>query len=143
MARQIAIIKRIFPKIEVGDIEPVGAPFLPDWTDEIRQWMAAYRNAVGEPLRFFHADVNWNGPWRQHLKTLVPMLRAEHIPFGVIYIGNPGDASGEEWAQHAEEKFVDVEASPEFVPDQAIFQSWLPQPERNLPNTTWNDNLPS
>jgi len=62
VAAEAAALKKIFPAMRIGDIEPVAMPASQDWVEDIMRWVVAYRAATGEPLAFLHADVNWHGP---------------------------------------------------------------------------------
>jgi hypothetical protein len=136
VARRVAAIRRIFPNVQVGDIEPFAVRGQPvDWLDEIAQWIAAYRAATGENLAFFHVDMDWHQDWRAQLPGLVPVLKAARIKFGIIYDGDPDDTSGIAWTRHAEERFAAVEADAALVPDQAILQTWMRHPAHMLPET--------
>jgi hypothetical protein len=139
VARIVAVhikeMRQIFPGLQVGDIEPIGSVHPKEAADEIMQWTAAYRAAMGEPLAFLHADVQWGLPWEQELRVLAGSLRTAHIDFGIIYDGAGSDMTGIAWTRHAEDRFVAVEAAPALVPDQAILQSWMTQPEQMLPET--------
>jgi hypothetical protein len=139
IARQVAVhvreMRQVFPKLQVGDMEPIGSDDPKDRVAEVVQWIAAYRGAMGEPLAFLQADVQWAKPWKQELGLLADSLHSAHVDFGIIYDGNNSDTTGREWVRHAEERFVAVEADPALVPDQAILASWMPQPEHNLPET--------
>ena len=134
-ARKVFDLRRAFPSVQIGDVEPVGTLDPPDWLDEVMRWTEAYHAAVGEPLNFLHADVQWGGAWRDQLPLFARSLRRSGIKFGIIYNGAPADGTGEEWTRHAEERFSGVEDGLRAVPDQAIFQSWHRQPERFLPET--------
>lgn len=136
VATRIAVIKKVFPDVEVGDVEPLATPAEPaDWLDEISAWLAAYKEAVGVPLRFFDADVTWSGSWQPQLRSLATRLRAAGVSYGLIYDGDATDSSGIAWVQNAENRFAQVESNPETAPDRAILQSWTLQPEHMLPET--------
>jgi hypothetical protein len=139
VARQVAVgvaaIRRKFPTIQIGSDEVVGPTSPPDWIDQTTQWLQAYRAAAGEPLSFVHVDVDWFGPWQQQLPQLAEYTHAAGIPFGVIYNGFGSDLTGETWTHQAEEHFVAVESDLGLVPDHAILQTWMPQPEHMLPET--------
>jgi len=135
IALRIAAMRRVFPALRFGDIEPVGAPRPADWVDKVMQWTAAYETATGERMAFFHADVQWHGPWRDALADLAARLRSAGVKFGVIYNGNVSDPP-EQWIRRAEERFVAVESQAGWIPDQAIFQIWgSPRRPRNLPDS--------
>ncbi len=135
VAANVRAIKRVFPAVQIGDIEPAGRADPPDWVDQILQWTKAYQDAAGEPLAFLHFDVVWAGPWRQQLATLVPRLRAAGIKVGVIYNGDPDDQSDLAWTSHAEQRFSTIEADPTITPDHAILQTWMLHPSHMLPET--------
>jgi hypothetical protein len=135
-ARQISAIRRVFPAIQIGDIEPVGATSPAGWTNQIIEWSRAYQAAVGMPLAFLHADVQWRrGPWRARLAELRNALHSARIEFGIIFDGDPHEQNGVEWDRRAEERMIAVGADPALMPDQAIIQSWHRHPSRMLPET--------
>lgn len=136
VAAKVRAIRSIFPDVVVGDIEPAGKTEPADYLGQIAQWIDAYGRASGERLGFWHADVQWSGPWKRQLSSLAELLHREHIRFGIIYNGNPDDPSGEAWTRYAEQRFVTVEADPARAPDDAIIQTWHPYPQKNLPETT-------
>jgi hypothetical protein len=144
-ADAVGSLRRIFPTIKVGDIEPLGSPTAQDWLNDIAEWMRAYRNSVGEPMPFFHADVVWSGSWQQQLSELASSVRLSGTKFGIIYNGNDQDQSDEAWTRHAERHIAQVETGLALVPDQAILQSWMPRPIHMLPETprnpTWNNDV--
>jgi hypothetical protein len=136
VAFRVSVIRKVFPEVEIGDIEPIASPAQPnDWMDEISQWAEAYRKANGAPLRFFDADVTWNGAWQPQIKSLVARLHTAGISFGMIYDGDATDHSGVEWTTHAEERFTQVESDSSMIPQRAILQSWTLQPSHMLPET--------
>lgn len=136
VAARISVIRKTFPNVEIGDIEPIATPAQPnDWMNEIDQWIQAYQNASGFPLRFFDADVTWTGPWQSQLKTLATRLGAAKIARGIIYDGDATDSTGLAWTTHAEERFSQVESDPALTPQRAILQSWTLQPSHMLPET--------
>lgn len=131
VAGNVGAIKRIFPKVRVGDIEPSGADA--DWVDEVTQWMVAYQLASGEPLEFIHLDVNWMNRWEENVSHLATLIRTRGTHFGVIYNGNPNDESGMVWNQHAEERFNRIEGRLGIHPDDAVLQTWMRYPNHLLP----------
>jgi hypothetical protein len=136
IAKQVAIMHDYFPNAMVGDIEPVAGTNGPtDWLQEIAQWTSAYHQAVGLPLSFFHSDVAWqlSGSTAQ-LSQLQSYLRGQGIPFGIIYDGDFDD-SAIQWTTAAEQRFANIETNPQAVPDDAILESWHPQPLYALPET--------
>ena len=136
VALRLSVIKKAFPLVEVGDIEPIATPVQPnDWIDEIGHWLDAYQKAAGTPLRFLDADVTWSGPWQSQLKALATHLRANKVSLGIIFDGDGADPSGVAWTTHAEERFTEVESNPSITPQRAILQSWTLQPSQMLPET--------
>jgi hypothetical protein len=131
----IAIYKRVFPDLQVGDIESLGRLTPAGWVDEIMQWTAAYRTAAGVPFAFLHVDIAWDGPWREQLPLLASRLRGTGIKFGIIYDGGIQDQTSLAWTQRAEQRFVEIESGLRVIPDQAIIQTFFPQPLHMLPET--------
>ncbi len=136
IAKQVAIVHSYFPNAMVGDIEPAaGSLGTANWVEQITQWASAYQEAVGVPLAFFHSDVAWQQPgWVTQLTQLQLYLRGQGIPFGIIYDGNFTD-SAVQWTTSAEQRFANIESNSQAVPDDAIFESWHPQPLYALPET--------
>ena len=136
VAVQVATVHGYFPEAQVGDIEPVpGDDAPPHWTSQIVRWADAYRVAAGQPLAFFHSDVEWAGTgWSVQLEALHGLFAAAGIPFGIIYDGDLSD-DAVQWTAAAEQRFAQYEADPVAVPDHAILQSWHPEPLYSLPES--------
>ena len=136
IAVHVATVHKFFPNAKVGDIEPFPSAGQPaNWNKQILEWANAYKAAVGTPLAFFHADVAWHGTsWSGQLKELHALLRAQDVPFGMIYDGDYNN-SAIQWTTVAEHMFSSVETDPNAAPDHAILQSWDPQPLYALPET--------
>jgi hypothetical protein len=135
VAGKVRAIRQIFPAVQIGDIEVIGHPGPPDDVDAIMEWTKAYQSAVGTPLSFLHVDVSWPGPWRPQVKQLAERLYDAGIKFGIIYNGDPDDLTDLAWTRHAEQRFAEIESDPELTPDQAILQTWMPNPTHMLPET--------
>lgn len=136
VAKNLRMYRVVFPDLKVGDIEPVLSLTDGDMANEIAQWIDAYRSAVGEPLAFLHADIDWNALWAEPMRDLAVVLRHRHVPLGVIYNASPEEMSDERWVENARmhfEEFEDAEGSP---PDHVIFQSWTLNPTHVLPETS-------
>ncbi|MBV8115672.1 MAG: hypothetical protein JO300_13095, partial [Silvibacterium sp.] len=132
VAQKVAMLRAVFPNVKIGDIEPLGSSG--DWTNEIIQWTQAYRAAVGEPLSFVDADINWSGPaWHQQLAALAKALRGAGVALAVTYDGDGSDKTGQQWTEHAEQRFAAVESDPLTKPDIAVLQTWMAQPAHFLP----------
>jgi hypothetical protein len=128
----IAAVRAVFPRVVVGDIEPL------DVIVQVRQlvqWLDAYHAVSGEQLPFFHLDVGFLAlqDWPQATKELEDAARARGIAFGLIYDGDGG--TDQQWTQAAEQRFTTYEAQYGGRPDNAIFQSWVDHPDYVLPET--------
>jgi hypothetical protein len=136
VAENVRNLRNVFPDVKIGDIEPIAATHAPpNWTDEILSFARAYEAATGFPLSFFHADLDWHRNWQPVLSDLALKLREERIRFGVIYDGDPEDATDIAWTQHAEERFEAVEGVTNLRPEDAILQTWMRHPTHMLPET--------
>lgn len=136
VATSIRVLQHYFPNVVIGDIEPLAVGNQPtDWLSQIAEWIVAYRAENGKNIAFFDTDTDWRRDWRPQYKILAPWLRAAGVKFGVIYDGDGDEADGRAWTQHAEERFSSLEGDPELLPDQAILQSWTPEPRFNLPDS--------
>ena len=136
VATHVAIVKKVFPSVEIDDAEPIASPVQPnDWLAEISSFHRAYKQAVGQPLGAFDADLTWSGNWQPQLTQLAKNLHAAGMQFGIMFDGDDSDLAGVAWTTHAEERFTQVEADPAIVPDRAIIQSWATQPANMLPET--------
>jgi hypothetical protein len=139
LAATLASMRRIFPGLQLGDIEVVNGER--EWISELAQWADAYRAATGEPLAFLHADVAWSEAAIHNLGPLAGELAKRHIPFGIIYTA--ADVVSEmEWTESAVRHFVEIEQILNIHPDAAIFGSWTRYPTyvmpENKPGTLMN-----
>lgn len=132
VAGNLANLKSVMPRIEVGDIEPVPQVQISEWSAELLEWADAFSNATGARLAFLHADVIWNQPWELFLVEIRKKLHARGIPLGVILNGNEGDSADDEWIAHAEQH---CRLAGTRAVDQLIFQSWTNNPTRVLPES--------
>ena len=137
-AAKIAELRRIFPGVEVGAVEPFGIPRVDQsvWAADLEEWLKAYALAAGAPLAFLRADVVWQRPnWRAQFEGAVPLLRSLRIPLGVIYNSSPDVTSDQEWTESALRHARLIECDLHVRPDQVVFQSWTDHPRRVLPET--------
>ncbi len=140
VAKDVATMLRpllaIYPQLQIGDIEPIGRHAdMPDWPDQIAQWMKAYQVEMGRPLAFLQADTVWGRPWRQDLVKLAQVTRAAKVRFGVLYDGDFSELSDAGWAEDTAFYAAEVEDTLGLRPDQVIFQSWDRWPRRTLPDS--------
>ena len=131
-ARQL---RTIFPAIRIVDIEPISNFRDPDWVNAIGQWLEAFRQQSGEPYAGVEIDIAWWQPgWQERARAIASYLRSIRMPIGVIYNGNAREQLGFNWVLQAEQHWREYERVA-GVPDDAVFQSWTPQPSRLLPET--------
>jgi hypothetical protein len=134
VARNARELRRVFPAIRIGDIEPLGRLDAPaDWEAQVLQFAAAYREANGAPLDFVHADVDWQGNWATALPAMAQQLHRLGLRFGIIYNGEPSDGTDLEWTTNAQHHFEAVEGDIGLVPDDAVLQTWMRYPLDMLP----------
>jgi hypothetical protein len=133
VAENVRAIRQIFPDVKIGDIEPFGGKNEGTWPDSIEAFAHAYQKATGRPLDFFDADLDWNGPWHEALLDMARRMRKLGIRFGIIYNGDPDDASDQAWTGHALARANEIEGELGLVPDRAILQTWMRYPLRMLP----------
>ena len=136
IAESAAVVRTWFPRVQIGDIEPVDADV--SWAGQLEQWPAEFRAALGAPLAFFHADMVWSAGARASLVAIAHNLSAHKIRIGVIYNGSE---SGEgnpnlEWVRSAERHYDQIETETGLQPDDAVFQTWMPYPTHVLPETS-------
>jgi hypothetical protein len=133
VAAFVAMLREVEPGIVVGDIEPawvepeIGA-------DEIAVWLDAYEEAAGEPLGFFHLDVDWARPgWPEVAREIEDVVRSRNVPFGIIYNGGDATGSDADWVQLSAERAYTYEQEWGGRPDHVVLQSWHLHPQRVLP----------
>lgn len=132
---KIVEIKRIFPNVSIGDVEPIGqwpsaTALMRDTTD----WLDAFKRAHGQNLAFIHADVGWDTSWLGITLSLRKEAAARGIRFGIIYNGDDLAKSDSEWSSEAVSHFKAFEDHA-GRPDDVVFQSWVSHPSRSLPET--------
>jgi hypothetical protein len=135
VAEGVAEIHEVFPEAKIGDIEPIGVSTPTPWPKEILEFAEAYRAAVGAPLSFIRADVQWNKDWQAQLRIVAAGVRAAGIAFSLIVDSDQPGQTDLEWTQRAESRFEDARAALGSLPDQLVFQSWQKHPQRFVPET--------
>ena len=132
VAPNVKIARSIFPNVKIGDIEVVGSS--KEFLQATEEWVDAYREAVGFNLAFLHADEGWSRDGMTNLKPLSAFLKSRRVNFGIIYNGGGTDGSTDQaWGRETVDHFTYIESGLGIVPDQAIFQTWVPLPSHNLP----------
>jgi hypothetical protein len=146
-ARYIALVRKNFPQVIIGDIEPYPSIPLEDHT----KWIEALQQRLGEMhvrgLDFYRLDVNWveftvfdRGSWPE-VRKIERYCRQHKLPFSLIYwaSGYPGMASrgladDSTWyvslmQQGYDYVFVDG------APDHYVIESWIEAPHHSVPET--------
>jgi hypothetical protein len=130
IAEKVRQVQSVFPNVRIGDGEPMG--FKSDtWLADVEKFISAYRAATGQNLAFFRLDIGWGEPWRETVRPLAQLLRANQIPLQVIYNGDGGDRSGEKWIEQAMKRAEEFEKV--ITPDAVSIQCWTDYPNRLLP----------
>jgi hypothetical protein len=131
------LVKTIYPNAEVGDVEPIIAGvYAPDVVTAIGQWHEAYQAVTGAPFPFFFADIDFsNSAWPTIVKALEDETHQAGMPFGIIYIGDIGDVSDQEWSSKVVARFHTYQGVNGGRPDYVLFQSWEPHPQFCLPES--------
>ncbi|MGE0420386.1 MAG: hypothetical protein AB7O80_26570, partial [Acetobacteraceae bacterium] len=135
VAAKVAQVRAVFPHAIIGQSEPVGVPDVPGWIETLKVWTRLYRQATGEDLGFFLADVTWRGAWTHDLRALAAFLRTAGIRYGVHYNGNGPDRSDAAWADRVEARYEEIESDPGLRPDFGVLGTWAFNPTRWLPET--------
>lgn len=134
-ADKIEEVRKIFPSVIVGDIEPFGLPssFSQQWRDALTEWAGAFQHATGQPFGFLLADVLWkSATWKEQLRSAVDLTGREHLPIGIIYNAARNEPN---WTAAAQEHATEVEDGLKIKPDMAVFMSWTDDPRRLLPES--------
>ncbi|MFA5192219.1 MAG: hypothetical protein WC740_15960 [Verrucomicrobiia bacterium] len=146
-ANYIALVRKHFPNVLIGDIESYPSILVADhiwWIEALQKKLAEMK--VGG-LDFYRLDVNWanfivqnHGCWAE-VKKLERYCRSKKLPFSMIYwaSGEPllkklGLADESTW-------YVSIihqgyaYAMCQGEPDQYVIESWIQAPPRCVPET--------
>lgn len=133
VAEYIKVMRVVSPGALVGDTEPLSGPA---GVPQYEAWLVAFKAVAGFNLDFLHLDIDWSRPdWPAEVKTLVQFGDVRGVPVGIIYTGNPQDASDQAWISIAGERVKRFEIETQARPAQVLFQSWNDKPDRTLPDT--------
>jgi hypothetical protein len=121
IAQKIQLIRSYFPKVEIGASDTVDESSA--WVGELASWTDVYRRVTGEPLAFFHAEMEWSRPAVQNLAALAGEMKARGIPFGITYDGDDDASSNEAWFDSARQHIAEIESVIGLRPDTAIFKT--------------------
>lgn len=131
LAAYVRKLRRWFPSVVAGDIEPLWAGVGPE---VLEGWLDTYARVTGKPLPSFDLDMDFSRlEWPNDTARLESFAHSRGVRFGFIYIGE--GASDREWSQTAEDRIFAYERKIGVRPDRRIFQSWLDRPDRVLPET--------
>ena len=133
VANFYAAYQAVFPAVQIGDIEyGLTGPL-------VTAWAAAYRNATGVPLAFYHDDAFQVG-WEKNTAGVQAALKGIEgsigagIPYGLIRnSGQPPGQTDAAWVSKAEHNMEFFDSLDLDAPAQNIFQTWEPSPSRVLP----------
>lgn len=146
-ANFIALVRRHYPDVLIGDIETYPSLALEDhfrWIDGLEKRLAEMQV---RGLDFYRLDVNWaefvvfdRGNW-QEVKRLQQHCRQRKLPFGLIYwassyptLAKRGLADDSTWYVSIMQQGYDY-ALVEGAPDQYVIESWIETPSRSTPET--------
>lgn len=128
VAANLREYQKLFPNVVIGDIEPF--PSItdePQWSADYQHWREAFRRAVGEPVAFLSADLNWGQTsWPRSLVAAADFAHHADLPFGVIYNAAPSTAAttNQAWLDAAVRNAAYIERDLHVSPDWITFTSW-------------------
>jgi len=143
----IALVRKHYPKILIGDIETYPSLSLADnvwWLDALGKRLAELKV---RGLDFYRLDVNWpnfvvqnRGCWAE-VKSLQRECRKRNLPFSLIYwaadfpaLKRRGLADDSTWYVSVMRQGYDY-AMVQGSPDQYVVQSWVEGPSHSVPET--------
>jgi hypothetical protein len=140
VASKIEVLRRYFPNIRIGDIEPISTSphstaLDPHYMQDMTIFLDSLQTKTGIKLAFLHADVAWKWDWRQQLAEMAGFAHARGMRFGVICDGDIDAGNNEAWIRQALQRCLNVGADSRTAPDDLIAQSWEPLPTKMLPET--------
>lgn len=134
LKESIAIIRRSFPHVQIGDIEVLDESR--PWTETLLRWTDTYRRVTGENLAFFQTDIDWSEASMRNLGPLAAGLRRRGIPLGVIFNADASvSASDTGWTNSTLQHLAEIEGPLGIHPDQQIVWTWVAVPTHALPET--------
>lgn len=126
----VTLMRGFFPELLVGDTEPTPEPVS---AKGLADWLDAYRAASGEAFAFLHLDTDWARPgWPDLDHQVQARAAARGVPLGMIYNGGSAP-SRRQWIEIAGQRVKTFESSGDRA-DHNVFQSWMVQPDRVLPD---------
>jgi hypothetical protein len=138
----LKIYREVFPAVRIGDVEPSGVAYQPEWQNDLRQWLHGLRDRLGSSISFMQLDVPFVAGSQQVTAALrfynqLEVLRAENLVgnIGIIYNGMPNDRTDKQWVDNAKSHIRLFEHDYKLHPQQAVIQSWTLRPTHALPDT--------
>ena len=146
-AKFIALVRKNYPNVKIGDIEPFPGLALPvhqAWLDSLQ----AKLKEIGVPgLDFYRLDTNWVnfaiqgiGSWQQ-VKSIEQLCHDRKIPFSLTYWASDYPVQ-EKLGRVTEDIWHDsimsqgrAFAAVGGTPDQFVIESWIGLPGAALPET--------
>lgn len=136
VAASIKEIRAIFPRIQVGDAEPLSALPASSWSNDLKEWLREYEEASARPLDFFQVELLWHQSWDQQVRDFQEILSKRAVKFGLMINANEPQLSDGSWIKEAEGNISAMESVLKERPDQLIFISWMIYPSHVLPETS-------
>ncbi len=128
VAKNLHEYLKVFPNVVIGDGEPFPAiTDQPNWKEDYKHWMEAFRAKVGKELAFTNVDINWGVKnWPASVQTFARFARDVKMPLGMIYNAPPPSASttNQGWLDAAVHNFTYIENTLHVAPDWVVFTSW-------------------
>lgn len=128
-------VREIFPGVHIGDIEPVSfsdAGPSPSRAD-LSEWFAAFREAWGTPIEFFHYDFLSSARAVDGLGEYVKFVGGQVPNQGFILDAAPGIESDSEWFQSAMGRADMMMPFVRSIDADIIIQDWKPFPRKLYP----------
>jgi hypothetical protein len=138
----LSVYAEVFPGVVVGDIEPTVVAEQPRWQEEFSALANGFRRSTGRPLAFLHLDVIWEKPNED--RVIISFFRYTETlkrqaligKTGIIYNGSPRESDDKTWVRSAQDHIRATEDRDGLQPDQAIIQSWAPNPTHAMPDSS-------
>lgn len=122
--------REVHPDAVVGSIEGL---LWPSVAEDMATWLDTYEELAGEPFAFLHLDTNWLlSDWPQLALATEAVADSRGVPFGLIYMDTLLETN-DEWLAAAASRMTTFEEIFGGTPDHVVFQSWVDQPDRVLP----------
>jgi len=137
------LFRAAFPKVRFGMDDPIMLYKDEEWAPAMREFLDAYQKEFGERMGFVRLECAsfQIHEWQPRYLAAAELFHAAGVDFGTLVTGDATDPSDAQWVARAEERYVAWESWDRPAPAQVVFQSWMPRPSHNLPETA-PDTLP-